>query len=77
MHKSFNGHFLCCSGVNLYAMLTGRLPYTVEPFNISTLYNKMLRRQMNAIPEYLSEGGCTCNKTTQGGFRFMDNNNIS
>ncbi|CAB3980793.1 serine threonine- kinase MARK2-like isoform X1 [Paramuricea clavata] len=36
-------------------MLTGRLPYTVEPFNISTLYNKMLKRQMNAIPEYLSE----------------------
>ena len=37
-------------------MLTGRLPYTVEPFNITTLYNKMLKRQMNAIPEYLSEG---------------------
>lgn len=40
-------------------MLTGRLPYTVEPFNISTLYNKMLRRQMNEIPEYLSEGWYT------------------
>ncbi|XP_028414260.1 serine/threonine kinase SAD-1-like isoform X2 [Dendronephthya gigantea] len=43
-------------GVNLYAMLTGRLPYTVEPFNISTLYNKMLKRQMNVIPEHLSDG---------------------
>ena len=55
--NSANDRFLVCfSGVNLYAMLTGRLPYTVEPFNITTLYNKMLKRQMNATPEYLSEG---------------------
>jgi len=42
-------------GVNMYAMLTGCLPYTVEPFNITTLHAKMLENKMNPIPEHLSE----------------------
>ncbi|XP_032219379.2 uncharacterized protein LOC5518787 isoform X2 [Nematostella vectensis] len=41
-------------GVNMYAMLTGKLPYTAEPFNIVTLYNKMVRGEMNAVPDRLS-----------------------
>ena len=45
------------SGVNMYAMVTGSLPYTVEPFNIKALYNKMLNGDMNAIPSHLSKGG--------------------
>ncbi len=38
----------------MYAMLTGNLPFTVEPFNIKALYNKMLNAEMNPIPEHLS-----------------------
>ena len=40
----------------MYAMLTGCLPYTVEPFNITALHAKMLENKMNPIPEHLSSG---------------------
>ena len=39
----------------MYAMLTGCLPYTVEPFNITALHAKMLENKMNPIPDHLSE----------------------
>jgi Neu-associated kinase len=39
----------------MYAMLTGNLPFTVEPFNIKSLYNKMMKNDMNPIPEHLSK----------------------
>ncbi|GFO06252.1 hormonally upregulated neu-associated kinase, partial [Plakobranchus ocellatus] len=42
-------------GVNMFAMLTGGLPFTVEPFNIKSLYVKMRDRQMNPVPEGLSK----------------------
>ena len=38
-----------------YALLTGRLPYTVEPFKISALYKKMMNGEMNPIPSTLSK----------------------
>lgn len=41
----------------MYAMLTGNLPFTVEPFNIKSLYNKMMKNEMNAIPDHLSKSG--------------------
>lgn len=41
-------------GVNMYAMLTGKLPYTAEPFHITALYNKMKNSDMNPLPEHLS-----------------------
>lgn len=44
-------------GVNMYAMLTGNLPFTVEPFNIKSLYNKMMKNEMNPIPDHLSKSG--------------------
>lgn len=47
---------LTCRGVNMYAMLTGCLPYTVEPFNITALHAKMLENKMNPIPSTLSGG---------------------
>ena len=47
------------SGVNMYAMLTGCLPYTVEPFNITTLHAKMLENKMNPIPDHLSASEST------------------
>lgn len=38
----------------MYAMLTGSLPYTVEPFNLSVLHAKMLDNKMNPIPSRIS-----------------------
>ena len=38
----------------MYAMLTGRLPFTVEPFNITALHAKMLENKMEAIPDHIS-----------------------
>lgn len=42
-------------GVVTYALLTGRLPFTVEPFKISSLYKKMMNGDMNPIPSNLSK----------------------
>lgn len=44
------------SGVNMYAMLAGTLPYTVEPFTIKALHKKMINAEMNPLPEHLTEG---------------------
>ena len=38
-----------------YALLTGRLPFTVEPFKISSLYKKMVNGEMNHVPSSLSK----------------------
>ena len=46
-------HFLS-RGVNMYAMLVGSLPFTVEPFNIKALHKKMLNGEINPIPAHLS-----------------------
>ncbi|XP_065184162.1 serine/threonine-protein kinase MARK2-like [Sycon ciliatum] len=40
-------------GVNMYAMLTGSLPYTVEPFNITELHAKMISNRMNPLPDHI------------------------
>ncbi|XP_078736601.1 hormonally up-regulated neu tumor-associated kinase [Lampetra fluviatilis] len=41
-------------GVSLFVMLTGTLPFTVEPFNIRALLTKILTDSMNPIPAHLS-----------------------
>ncbi|TRY98686.1 hypothetical protein DNTS_033434 [Danionella cerebrum] len=41
-------------GVNMYAMLTGTLPFTVEPFNLRALHQKMVDRDMNPLPPSIS-----------------------
>ncbi|KAM6448404.1 hormonally up-regulated neu tumor-associated kinase isoform 2-T2 [Liasis olivaceus] len=41
-------------GVNMYAMLTGTLPFTVEPFSLRALYQKMVDKEMNPYPTQLS-----------------------
>uniref|UniRef100_A0A8C4T6P3 non-specific serine/threonine protein kinase n=1 Tax=Erpetoichthys calabaricus TaxID=27687 RepID=A0A8C4T6P3_ERPCA len=41
-------------GVNMYAMLTGMLPFTVEPFNLRALYQKMVDKEMNPLPPHIS-----------------------
>ncbi|XP_036393337.1 hormonally up-regulated neu tumor-associated kinase homolog A-like [Megalops cyprinoides] len=41
-------------GVNMYAMLTGMLPFTVEPFSLRSLHEKMVNKEMNPLPPHLS-----------------------
>ncbi|NWX15007.1 HUNK kinase, partial [Aegotheles bennettii] len=43
-------------GVSMFAMLTGTLPFTVEPFNIKQLHQKMLIGEINPIPSDISPG---------------------
>ncbi|XP_055954638.1 serine/threonine-protein kinase BRSK2-like [Patella vulgata] len=38
----------------MFAMLTGSLPFTVEPFNIKALHNKMIIGQINPTPDNLT-----------------------
>ncbi|XP_058884698.1 hormonally up-regulated neu tumor-associated kinase homolog A-like isoform X2 [Acipenser ruthenus] len=41
-------------GVNMYAMLIGTLPFTVEPFSLRALHQKMVDKEMNPLPVHLS-----------------------
>ncbi|NWI88682.1 HUNK kinase, partial [Pitta sordida] len=43
-------------GVSMFAMLTGTLPFTVEPFNIKQLHQKVLIREISPIPPDISPG---------------------
>lgn len=45
-----------CSGVNMYAMLTGTLPFTVEPFSLRALHQKMVDKEMSPLPTNVSSG---------------------
>lgn len=56
MDTDLKGVFLCLSGVNMYAMLTGTLPFTVEPFSLRALHQKMVDKEMNPLPPSLSTG---------------------
>ncbi|XP_051961310.1 serine/threonine-protein kinase MARK2-like [Xyrauchen texanus] len=42
-------------GVSMFAMLTGTLPFTVEPFNIKQLHQKMVNGEISAIPLDISK----------------------
>ncbi|XP_054900050.1 hormonally up-regulated neu tumor-associated kinase homolog [Poeciliopsis prolifica] len=42
-------------GVSMFAMLTGTLPFTVEPFNIKQLHLKMVNKDISNIPEDVSK----------------------
>ncbi|XP_061126788.1 hormonally up-regulated neu tumor-associated kinase homolog A [Syngnathus typhle] len=46
-------------GVSVFAMLTGTLPFTVEPFNIKNLHHKMLHGDIAHIPSDISKGAVT------------------
>ncbi|XP_069744856.1 hormonally up-regulated neu tumor-associated kinase homolog A isoform X2 [Narcine bancroftii] len=41
-------------GVNTFAMLTGTLPFTVEPFSLRALHQKMVDKDLNPLPVHLS-----------------------
>lgn len=57
--RNFSAKFTVCI-VNKFltssshALLTGRLPFTVEPFRIQALYRKMVNGDMNSIPSHIS-----------------------
>lgn len=40
----------------MFAMLTGNLPFTVEPFNIKQLHQKMINGEISSIPGDISKG---------------------
>ncbi|XP_035278917.1 hormonally up-regulated neu tumor-associated kinase [Anguilla anguilla] len=42
-------------GVSMFAMLTGTLPFTVEPFNIKQLHQKMVSGEISNIPADISK----------------------
>ncbi|XP_043962429.1 hormonally up-regulated neu tumor-associated kinase isoform X2 [Gambusia affinis] len=42
-------------GVSMFAMLTGTLPFTVEPFNIKQLHQKMVNKDISDIPGDISK----------------------
>uniref|UniRef100_A0A3Q2NYN8 non-specific serine/threonine protein kinase n=1 Tax=Fundulus heteroclitus TaxID=8078 RepID=A0A3Q2NYN8_FUNHE len=42
-------------GVSVFAMLTGTLPFTVEPFNIKQLHQKMVNKDISNIPGDISK----------------------
>ncbi|XP_077567211.1 hormonally up-regulated neu tumor-associated kinase homolog A [Stigmatopora nigra] len=46
-------------GVSVFAMLTGTLPFTVEPFNIRQLHHKMVDGDIGHIPGDISKGAVT------------------
>ena len=41
-------------GVNMFAMLSGSLPYTVEPYDITALHAKILDGRINHIPAHIT-----------------------
>uniref|UniRef100_A0A672I3P2 non-specific serine/threonine protein kinase n=1 Tax=Salarias fasciatus TaxID=181472 RepID=A0A672I3P2_SALFA len=41
---------------HMFAMLTGTLPFTVEPFNIKQLHQKMVSGEISSIPADISKG---------------------
>ncbi|MCJ8741456.1 hypothetical protein PDJAM_G00070930 [Pangasius djambal] len=43
-------------GVSMFAMMTGTLPFTVEPFNIKQLHQKMINGEISTIPSDISKG---------------------
>ncbi|KAK1171540.1 hypothetical protein AOXY_G6396 [Acipenser oxyrinchus oxyrinchus] len=43
-------------GVSMFAMLTGTLPFTVEPFNIKQLHQKMINGEISSMPPDISKG---------------------
>uniref|UniRef100_A0AAV2KC20 non-specific serine/threonine protein kinase n=1 Tax=Knipowitschia caucasica TaxID=637954 RepID=A0AAV2KC20_KNICA len=43
-------------GVSTFAMLTGTLPFTVEPFNIKHLHQKMINGEIGNFPNDVSKG---------------------
>ncbi|XP_058880763.1 hormonally up-regulated neu tumor-associated kinase-like [Acipenser ruthenus] len=43
-------------GVSMFAMLTGTLPFTVEPFNIKQLHQKMINGEISPMPPDISKG---------------------
>lgn len=50
-------------GVNMYAMLTGTLPFTVEPFSLKALHQRMVDKDMNPLPSSISSAAVSLLKS--------------
>ncbi|XP_015460826.3 hormonally up-regulated neu tumor-associated kinase homolog A [Astyanax mexicanus] len=50
-------------GVNMYAMLTGTLPFTVEPFSLKALHQRMVDKDMNPLPPSVSSAAVSLLKS--------------
>ncbi|XP_076876293.1 hormonally up-regulated neu tumor-associated kinase homolog A isoform X2 [Brachyhypopomus gauderio] len=50
-------------GVNMYAMLTGTLPFTVEPFSLKALHQRMVDKDMNPLPPSISSAAVSLLKS--------------
>uniref|UniRef100_A0A3Q2XQU1 non-specific serine/threonine protein kinase n=1 Tax=Hippocampus comes TaxID=109280 RepID=A0A3Q2XQU1_HIPCM len=46
-------------GVSVFAMLTGTLPFTVEPFDLQNLHHKMVAGDIAHVPGDISKGAVT------------------
>lgn len=57
----------------MFAMLTGTLPFTVEPFNIKQLHQKMVNGEISSIPSDVSKGKSTSAlKSTRASLRKVN-----
>uniref|UniRef100_A0A3B3VTJ6 non-specific serine/threonine protein kinase n=1 Tax=Poecilia latipinna TaxID=48699 RepID=A0A3B3VTJ6_9TELE len=54
-HKKYDSKVDVWSGVSMFAMLTGTLPFTVEPFNIKQLHQKMVNKDISNVPGDISK----------------------
>uniref|UniRef100_A0A3B4AER7 non-specific serine/threonine protein kinase n=1 Tax=Periophthalmus magnuspinnatus TaxID=409849 RepID=A0A3B4AER7_9GOBI len=54
-HRKYGPKVDVWSGVSAFAMLTGTLPFTVEPFNIKHLHQKMVNGEISSIPSDVSK----------------------
>uniref|UniRef100_A0A3B4WH61 non-specific serine/threonine protein kinase n=1 Tax=Seriola lalandi dorsalis TaxID=1841481 RepID=A0A3B4WH61_SERLL len=54
-HRKYGPKVDVWSGVSMFAMLTGTLPFTVEPFNIKQLHQKMVNGEISSIPSDVSK----------------------
>uniref|UniRef100_A0A3B4H2L3 non-specific serine/threonine protein kinase n=1 Tax=Pundamilia nyererei TaxID=303518 RepID=A0A3B4H2L3_9CICH len=54
-HRKYGPKVDVWSGVSMFAMLTGTLPFTVEPFNIKQLHQKMVNGEISSIPGDISK----------------------
>ncbi|XP_029942737.1 hormonally up-regulated neu tumor-associated kinase-like [Salarias fasciatus] len=58
-HRKYGPKVDVWSVVSMFAMLTGTLPFTVEPFNIKQLHQKMVSGEISSIPADISKGAVT------------------
>ena len=54
----------------MFAMLTGNLPFTIEPFSVRGLHGKMIKGEINDVPDHLSTGNVDLKSSLNVLFKF-------